>query len=167
MLHKLCSFLEKHLPHIVITRRCEYRGGADDRPLLYRFYLWKGSNGHALFLHRFVASDVGPELHNHPFEISISLLLKGGYVEERKLANRTLEDFRNGKAYSTFRRWLGPLSVNVIRASDFHRVELEEGKEVWTLFYHGPRIQEWGFLFPDGTFQVSHAKSRDQLTKNK
>lgn len=38
-----------------------------------------------------------------------------------------------------------PLNVNVILHDDFHRVEILS-KEVWTLFCHGPRRCDWGFI---------------------
>lgn len=85
-----------------------------------------------VYLHRFNESD-GEEFHNHPFEWSVSLILVGGYYEERL-----------GRRNEVTRRRVRTWSLNVIRANDFHRVDLIE-KDAWTLFIVGPRTRDWGF----------------------
>lgn len=42
-------------------------------------------------------------------------------------------------------RRVRPGMVNFIRANDFHRVGLV-GKDSWSLFIAGPRMQSWGFF---------------------
>lgn len=90
-------------------------------------------DGPGIYLHRFHRSDAEPELHNHPFENSASLVLVGGYTEERLVGN-TVE-----------RRELRPGDVNVIGHDTFHRVELS-GPEAWSLFVVSRKSQSWGFL---------------------
>ena len=101
-----------------------------ERYFLFRFWRF------TFYLHRFLASDPGPETHNHPWH-SISVILSGGYVEER----------RYGSEIHTFIRYPG--RVNLIWAETFHRVIIPAGHECWTLFIHGKRFARWGFLFTE------------------
>jgi hypothetical protein len=122
---------------------------------LSRYYLWPAqgpTNSEAtaavhredkswgLVLHHIQRSDSDPELHNHPWDWAVALILVGGYREERKIPSM----------------FPGPLSVlglhffpgdiNIILADTFHRIELlDEQTGAWTLFLHGKRIQDWGF----------------------
>jgi hypothetical protein len=89
-----------------------------------------------VFLHQFVGSDPPTQFHDHPWTWGVSLILRGGYLEER----RDRERARNT------RRWLGPGRLNMLRPGDFHRVELHNGRPAWTLFVHGPKVRPWGFL---------------------
>jgi hypothetical protein len=149
MMKKIVTYLVNKIPlrWRNITRTEIVNGQPVERPYLHRFYLWKGQKDRALFLHHFQGSDPGPELHDHPWDISVSLILSGGYYEER---------FANGKNWAggVERRWKGPLTVNFIRGSDFHRVELPKNGEAWTIFFHSKRVKPWGFLYPDGRYRV-------------
>lgn len=86
----------------------------------------------ALYLHRFHRSDEDLALHNHPWRWAVSLILTGGYSEERRIGNRVV------------RRSVLPLTLNFISADDFHRVDLFE-EDAWTLFLSGPKASSWGF----------------------
>lgn len=92
--------------------------------------IWSGRFG--IYLHRFHRSDSDRELHNHPWRWSCSLVLAGGYVEER----------RSGDAVIS--RRVTPGRFNWIGHDDFHRVDLIE-KDAWTLFVVGPKVSSWGF----------------------
>lgn len=83
-----------------------------------------------VYLHRFVGSD--PDgLHSHPFPYSFSIILVGWYFEDRPMQRRIRRFF------------------NFIGPNDLHRVVLpNNGKDVWTLFFHTPRSQPWGTLRP-------------------
>lgn len=136
----------------------------EQRPYLYRFYLAQGWWG-SLFLHKIVGSDNGPEIHNHPWNLSCSLILAGAYVEERLVGSVMKRSPLDNLLPVTFFRTLTAGSLNVIRKGDFHRLQvkdnLQPGEEVWTLFYHTPtRVQNWGFLYPDGTFHPVVTKVR-------
>lgn len=86
-------------------------------------------------LHHFGRSDHDREHHNHPFNWSISLILVGGYTEERV-------DSKGGITTKRFR----PGMVNIIRRNDFHRIELTNQElGCWTFFIAGKRVGEWGF----------------------
>lgn len=86
-------------------------------------------------LHHFLRSDDDRDHHNHPFRWSISLILAGGYTEERVLPDGRVRTRR-------FR----PGMWNVIRQNDFHRITLETAEHgCWTLFLAGHRVADWGF----------------------
>lgn len=129
---RFLEWLASKLPSTTITV-----GG---KPYLTRCYLFgKDRTWGNIYLHRFHSSDQGDELHNHPWEWSVSLILSGGYSEE----------FREGDGRETWwvnRREKRPGELNFIRAGDFHRVDLhDEEKGAWTLFFAGPRTKDWGF----------------------
>ncbi len=85
-----------------------------------------------LYLHRFHRSDADLELHSHPWSWALSLILVGGYSEER----------REGSGVK--RRSVLPGSLNFLRGSTFHRVDLFE-EDAWSLFLAGPRATSWAF----------------------
>jgi hypothetical protein len=128
---KLQAIVEK-LPSRTITT-----GGS---PYLTRWYLWpegprdaedEGSDlPFAVFIHRFHRGDADRDLHNHPWDLSVAIVLAGGYREERGDEVRVVR----------------PGTVNVIKADDFHRVDLlnpEMGS--WSLFVAGRKTGGWGF----------------------
>jgi len=85
-----------------------------------------------LYLHRFHRSDDDAELHCHPWKWAIALVLAGGYYEEKRVGDQV---------FSFARR---PFSINVIRADDYHRVDLI-GVDSWSLFLAGPKAGSWFF----------------------
>jgi hypothetical protein len=88
--------------------------------------------GVGLYIHRFHRSDQDVALHNHPWCWARSLILAGGYVEERRVDDRVEKHVRM------------PGDVVRIDADDFHRVDLIES-DSWSLFLAGPKISNWGF----------------------
>jgi hypothetical protein len=89
--------------------------------------------GVAIYLHKFHRSDSDDALHNHPWVWSRSLVLAGGYSEERRVGNAVV------------RRDVRPVTWNRIDADDFHRVDLLE-QDCWSLFFAGPKTSKsWGF----------------------
>lgn len=94
----------------------------------------------SVFLHHFCLSDLDRDLHNHPWGKSVSLILAGGYTEER----REIDEEGMGVTIST--RVFNPGRLNVIRSDDFHRVTLHDPVNgCWSLFFAGQRAQDWGF----------------------
>lgn len=88
-------------------------------------------------VHRFRRSDEDHELHNHPFSWSFSILLVGGYREERRRWT--------GSEFVVDQKTVVAGQVNVILATTFHRVDLLY-PETWSLFVMGPRTGEtWSF----------------------
>ena len=111
-------------------------------PYLSRYYLLFRDRGDEasrfpfnVFLHFFHRGDDDEALHNHPWKWSVSVILKGGYVEERRVGLRII------------RKVLRPGRINIIRADDYHRVDLLQPKRgAWSLFIAGPRTgKSWGF----------------------
>jgi hypothetical protein len=132
MIRKLCLWLASHLNHLTIYVPDPVTG--IKAPYLTRYYLFgtdrKGGN---IFLHHFHDSDKGTELHNHPWKWSFGLILLGGYSEERRTKDDNVEA-----------RTVKPGSINFITNKIFHRVDLLEN-DAWTIFFAGPRTQDWGF----------------------
>lgn len=130
---KLKAIVEK-LPSRTITT-----GGS---PYLTRWYLWpegprdtENDENHpdlpfAVFLHKFHRGDADRDQHNHPWDLSVAIVLAGGYREERGDETRVVR----------------PGTVNVIRADDFHRVDLlNPAMGSWSLFVAGRKTNGWGF----------------------
>jgi hypothetical protein len=112
-------------------------------PYLTRWYVWPlgprtalsddavtPKTPFAVFIHFFHRSDDDRGQHNHPWDRSVALILKGGYIEERGDMVRTMK----------------PGMINVISKDDYHRVELLNPKKgSWSLFIAGKNIGSWGF----------------------
>lgn len=118
--------------------RCRVIDGPDHQPYLERYHLLRLPFGYQVYLHRFVASDPGRGLHNHPWKNAVSLLLSGSYQETRML------DANAGNALQS--RCLKPGYLNFISGDVFHRVNIDEGSECWSLFLHAPKAKNWGFI---------------------
>jgi len=97
-----------------------------------------------VYLHHFHKGDTDRETHSHPWVWALSLILTGGYREERLVSS-------DGKRCRVTVRTVKPGMFNFIRATDFHRVDLLDG-EAWSLFIVGPKTGGWGFKALDGTF---------------
>lgn len=109
--------------------------GRDGSPYLTRAMLPRFL-GVRVMLHHFHRPDEDDCMHNHPWAWALSLVLKGSYVETRMpllKATRT-------RVVKFF---------NLISSHDYHKVDALKG-DVWTLFITGPRVQDWGFLTPEG-----------------
>jgi hypothetical protein len=117
--------------------RCRVINGPDQQPYLERYHLLR-LFGHQVYLHRFVASDPGRGLHNHPWKHALSLVLSGSYEETRML------DATSGNALH--RRQLRAGSFNFISGEVFHRINIPAGAECWSLFVHAPKSRTWGFI---------------------
>lgn len=90
-------------------------------------------------LHHFHRPDGDRALHNHPWEWAFSIILAGGYTEERRL---DAESELYGEARTEVRE---VRRFNVLSGADYHRVVELKG-DTWSLFVTGPRAQGWGFL---------------------
>lgn len=94
-----------------------------------------------IYLHRIIQTDLDRHVHNHPWEWSTSLILHGGYTEERLLEWTP----RGGRVEL---RHLQPGMINILGPNDFHRIVGLHGSEVWTLFTAGRKSLDWGFMVP-------------------
>lgn len=142
---KFCWLLVKAFPSRVRTIEVE-----GDKYLL-RFYLKHSSKRFpGLYLHYFYRGDQDRDLHNHPWTKSVSLILTGGYVEERLSKKEKI-----GPNYKVIKRVVGPGSLNVIRSDDFHRIDLIGGS-TWTLFTSGKKVKDWGFIIRETGKYMDH-----------
>ena len=134
------SLLSQILYRISALFRCRIINGPDQQPYLERYHLLRLPFGYRFYLHRFVASDPGRGLHNHPWRRAFSIVLAGSYEEVRMLG----ADNNN----AIIRRKIRSGNFNWIKGGIFHRINLIDDRECWTLFVHGPSSQSWGFLQP-------------------
>lgn len=134
--------IESLLYRISARLPCRFIDGEQGEPYLERYYIFGALGWHA-YLHRFVDSDPDRGLHDHPWNRAVSLVLSGGYDEQRS---------GNGDADGISVRNIRPFRLNFLRGEDFHRVVLRRGRPAWTLFIHGPRVKGWGFM-QDGEFR--------------
>ena len=118
--------------------RCRVIRGPNQEPYLERYHLLRLPFGIQLYLHRFVASDPGRALHNHPWRSALSLVLCGNYDETR---------LGNGRGDSRLhKRRLSAGHLNYISGRVYHRINLPPGQQAWTLFIHTSSHRSWGFL---------------------
>ena len=118
--------------------RCRVIKGPDAEPYLERYHLLRLPFGYRAYLHRFVASDPGRGLHNHPWQHAVSLVLSGSYHETRMLPARGDNALQH--------RELRAGSFNLISGEVYHRINMAQGRECWSLFLHAPKTRDWGFL---------------------
>lgn len=118
-------------------------------PYLTRYCIWGWHPGleekfpFSVYLHRIHQPDADEALHNHPWEWAVSVVLRGGYLEELPTGERVP---RNEG------------SIRVLRSSDYHRIA-EVQPDTWTLFLVGPKVSSWGFQVPGR----GHVPWRDRL----
>lgn len=112
---------------------------------LLRFYIKHNGMFPGIYLHRFFQGDQDRELHNHPWKWSFSVILTGGYDEERLVGNTVKT------------RRMGPGRINLLSGKAFHRVSLvDTGKGAWTVFCSGSKVKDWGFLIQETGEVVPH-----------
>lgn len=132
------SGVSPYLSRYYILGRPKSRdGGAafDETGQPSRHVVWPTSKI-GVYLHKFHRGDEDSELHSHPWAWSVSFILSGGYREERRVGTWA----GDGVVVREMRPW----RVNIIRGSDFHRVDLYED-EAWSLFIAGPKASSWSF----------------------
>lgn len=137
------TFLEGFLR--LLPRKTIFDSSSDSK-YITRYYLLRSSwfgpwaaRLPSLYLHHIHRPDVDPELHNHPWSYAFALLLRGGYVEERRVvAEGTAEVVDLVRL---------PGAVVALEANTFHRISRLHDPEngSWSLFVAGPRVQAWGF----------------------
>ena len=123
--------------------------------------------GTQCFKHKIVTSDFRDAIHNHPWEWGTSLILWGGYIEDR-----FFESFKDAATFMISHETIdlhgyGPGKLPIgwivrhrVRAGNvvhldgttFHRVDLVDGRPAHTLFLAGPIRSGWGFLETSGRF---------------
>lgn len=96
--------------------------------------------GVRLMLHRIHRADEDRELHSHPWWLAVSLILTGGYLEERLEGSGV-----KSKVYLAG-------DINVLTDESWHKI-VRIIEPTWTLFLAGPRVKaddgtEWSFISP-------------------
>lgn len=112
--------------------------GEPDEPYLKRWFVIPRNRWFNIYLHHFHRSDDDRALHDHPW-INCSILLHGSYLEH-------IPDGSISLRRPTLKFWHWP----VRSATASHRVELIDGRRVWTLFLTGRKTRIWGFHCPKG-----------------
>lgn len=112
------------------------------------------------FLHYFFRGDNDRDIHNHPFDWAVSLILKNGYIEH------VWDEAK--KKLLTKKRRAGML--NFIKNNTFHRVDMCRDN-CWSLFIAGPKVDKpegegWGFL-NERTGEFETYNERDEKNKVK
>lgn len=107
------------------------------------------TGGQGWYLHCFHRSDYARDLHSHPSRFAVCLILRGGYLEERR-------EGLNGELFNTSNR---PGRVNVLFQETFHRTVLI-GANSWSLVYMGPRAGGWGFASDGKVKRAAHFDGR-------
>ena len=103
----------------------------NQEPYLTRYYpflkdrKWFPFN---VFIHNFHKGDPD-DLHDHPWAYC-TIILRGGYWEHTPKG----------------RFWRKPGTIKFAGSRSLHRIELDPTVDVWTLFFVGPRVREWGFI---------------------
>jgi hypothetical protein len=139
MIKETCEHLASKLNSITIP-------DTDGNPYLTRYFFYGEEKKYQnTFLHYFHASDKDRDddgsllFHNHPWGRAVSLILWGGYSEERRQFDGSIK-----------RQTFLPGHINIIKRDTFHRVDLLD-KGCWSLFLTGPRPKDqiggsnWGF----------------------
>lgn len=162
MVEKACKLIARRLT----KKGLDYLIDPGGEPYLHRYYIfrrswianrykssflfndvahWLSNRLPSCYLHYFYRGDSDRSLHNHPWGYSVSIILTGGYTEirwDRNIRDTVTRTFKSGD-------W------NVIRANDYHKVNLTDpAKGCWTLFFSGPRVQDWNFWNPLAPFSA-------------
>lgn len=132
------SYLQNWLYKISAHLPCRVINGNQRQPYLERYYLLSLPFGFQMYLHRFVASDPGKGLHNHPWKFAISMILSGHYVETRLNHKASAGAFR--------KKILKAGRLNYINGEIYHRIDISPGHQAWSLFIHSKKMESWGFL---------------------
>ena len=139
-----------------------------------------------IFLHRILQADGDRDPHNHPFTWCFTIVLWGGYTEERIVGPFLWGKARRRRRLYPF--WLNPFRcINILgsvtrspgagqtrtgqeiqsrdrmRAKDFHRITQLHGRQTWTLVIAGGKLLEWGFAVPfRGYVPEQHYQARNE-----
>lgn len=113
-------------------------------PYLYRWHMVPRGGPANIYFHVQVADDPERPLHNHPWD-NMSVILAGGYKETLSLS----EGEPSLGSTNVFIRQKGDVIYR--RAKQAHRLQLLTGEAyAMTLFTAGPKINDWGFWYPEG-----------------
>jgi hypothetical protein len=148
-IEKITRFLCRSVARFTPKREIERNGPYKTRYFLYGKTKSSPDEQLRIVLHRYYRGDPSGELHNHPWAWAWSLILAGGYEEERIV----------GPGIQTLRYRAG--DVNRLDRGDLHRISVVDG-ETWTLFITGPRVNDaWTFWDPIRDIVRHHEAPRE------
>lgn len=113
------------------TRKPDFVIGGSN-PYMLRWYIIPRNRFFNIYLHKILRDDDDRALHDHPWR-SLSIILAGSYREVRENSDRE------------YRSW----SIIYRGAEYAHRLIVVDGP-VWTLFFTGRKVRNWGFHCPRG-----------------
>lgn len=131
LIDKLCA---KLVEKVNFDKKVIYR--RDDDPYLTRYYILPRKRPDwcpGVYLHCFHSSDQDEELHDHPWQKAVSLIIAGSYREELRQEDDSVTE-----------RVMKPGCLNFILGDDFHRVDILAPR-VWTIFISYKKYKDWGF----------------------
>lgn len=129
---------------LTIPREPDFTVWQDDEIYLRRWWIIPHNRWFNIYLHNFRHSDEDRAKHDHPW-VNCSILLAGSYIEWVKADEPENAWFLR----RPWRPW-APWRITLRKAETAHRVELIDGRPVWTLFLTGPVVRKWGFHCPNG-----------------
>jgi hypothetical protein len=132
------SIIQPVLFKISSLFRCRIINGPEGQPYLERYHLCRLPFGISIYLHRFIKSDPGRGLHNHPWQSAVSWVISG-YYQETRMADAKHQN-------QLIKRKINSGQLNKINGSIFHRIDLTPGKECWSIFMHSRPVNDWGFM---------------------
>lgn len=115
---------------IIASRKPDYIIGHSQ---VRRWWVIPRNKQQNVYLHEINGSDDERAFHDHPWD-NTSFLIRGSYIEHTPEGRFVRE----------------PGSVIHRPATALHRLEVEDGAQVLTLFFTGPTVREWGFDCPQG-----------------
>ncbi len=122
-------------------RKPDFVVGSAEDPYLYRWWVIPRNKYLNIYLHKFLRSDDDRALHDHPWP-SLGVILWGRYREHMPKDRYNWIKHGNRDQIVKTRYPLQPVYRN---ANHIHRIELMQGKPVWTLFLTGSWTRDWGF----------------------
>lgn len=129
----------------------------------------------SVYIHGIYMPDEDAHLHDHPWNYA-SLVLKGSFTEQTLKYNyiesteidQTKEDKikikRVWKNAETAEKVVSIFDFITRNAKHFHKIKVLHSKSVYTLFFTGRRLRDWGYDV-DGTW-VSHQDYRLKKRNN-
>ena len=94
-----------------------------------------------VYLHNIKTPDTRNQLHDHPWRWCFTLILAGGYTEDR-LVNF---DPAQPVGLNLKLKRLRPGHITWLKPTTFHTVS-QVSPDTWTLCVHGKKCKRWGFL---------------------
>jgi hypothetical protein len=133
-----------------------------DTPGIYlcRWHIIPHNRWFNVYLHWFNQSDEDRALHDHP-RWNMSWILEGEYYEvtpgpgfftskKDAYGNVTYPVINDTESLKYEIKKSGFKNRTIRQATQAHRILLLDEKPVWTLFFVGKWVREWGFFCPKG-----------------